>query len=189
MNFVTHRVSGPDDEPVTLEEFKLHIRHDSDIGVVEDTLLASWLKAAREYCEGYTGRAVSDSLWQTTVIDHDGGDLRLYRSPVLQIVSVHTVAADGTTTEVDAADYALHEDDRYPRLVGVAAADEVRVRFRAGYVDTVSSPTTGEIPEAFRSAILLVAEAYYSRNERMMPILMNAATALMRDLRAALQLA
>jgi len=182
MIFTNDRVTQPATEPVTVDEFKIHLRYDSAI-TTEDALLESLLIAAREWAEDFTGLSIVDSLWRTIVLDHDGGDLRLLRAPVLEVVSVYSAEDDGTLTAVDSADYTLREPEKFPRLAGVTSTGEIRVEFRAGYVDDTGSPTTGVVPSRIQHAILLYAEALYDRDPQLLPVLKNAAEALLRPLR------
>jgi uncharacterized phiE125 gp8 family phage protein len=186
MKYVNDRVTQPLTEPVTLDEFKTHLRYDASI-TVEDDLLNGLLIAAREFAEDFTGLSIVDSTWRTVVREHAGGDLRLMRAPALEIISVYNVASDGSLAAVDPTTYGLRDADKFPRLTGLSAAAEIRVDFRAGFVDLVGSPTTGVIPKTVKTAILIYAEALYDRDATMMPILQRAAESLLRPMRINLQ--
>ena len=47
------------DEPITLEEARAHLEAqaygDTDVDLLDDTMILGWLKAAREYAEQFTG--------------------------------------------------------------------------------------------------------------------------------------
>ncbi|WP_096232267.1 head-tail connector protein [Thermoanaerobacterium sp. RBIITD] len=49
-------IEGPELEPVSLEEAKLHLRVD---GTEEDALISALISTAREFCESFTGRSLA----------------------------------------------------------------------------------------------------------------------------------
>ena len=55
------QVTGPADEPLSLEEMKEHLRVDA---ADEDALIADYIAAARGAAEAYTGRAFVTQTWQ-----------------------------------------------------------------------------------------------------------------------------
>jgi len=55
------QVTGPVDEPLSLEEMKEHLRVDA---ADEDALIADYITAARAAAEAYTGRAFVTQTWQ-----------------------------------------------------------------------------------------------------------------------------
>lgn len=184
MSFTNDCVIQPSIEPVTLDEFKTFIRYDNAI-TTEDSLLRSLITTARQWAEDFSGCAMVDSVWRTVWADHDGGDLRLMRAPVLEVLEVFSVASDGSVTAID--DYVLHDAQKYPRLTGITTTGEIRVDFRAGFVDTYGSPTTGTLPEGFRTAIMFYAQSLYDRDKDDSPYLQKAAQNILRQLRVAHQ--
>ena len=56
-------ISGPDTEPITLAQAKLHARveHDAD-----DALITGFIAAAREDAEHELGRLLAAQVWQLT---------------------------------------------------------------------------------------------------------------------------
>lgn len=212
--FMLERVSEPEIEPVLLAEAKVHLREYDTIAAARETEIEAKITAAREWLEDYTGRACIDQTWRLTIGDQTavdpveepactcvssenaGSEIFLRKSPVLAIVSFKLVAADGTETDVDAADYELRErDGRWPRLVALNGASWKtgvrRVTFRAGYADRDVSPAEGGevVPERLRQAILLYLEALYDRDERTMALLMATAERLAKPERVELGLA
>lgn len=61
-------ISPPTTEPVSLALVKVHLRVDWD-DPANDALIASYISAAREYCESYTHRAFFSQQWQL-YLDH-----------------------------------------------------------------------------------------------------------------------
>ena len=108
----------------------------------------------------------------------------------------HNAGSDGAETTIDAATYQLREaDSRWPTVVRLSgttwATGTYRILFRAGFADQTSSPTTGAevVPQRFKQAIRLYAEALYNRDERLMEKLLEAAEKLIRPESSDLSLA
>lgn len=155
------------DEPVPLEEARLHIKADSD--TTEDALIEAWITAAREVAEQYTGRALAVQTLEMALNDFPSEGcqvIELDMPPVASITSVKYTDAAGVEQTVASGDYALS-------LYGEACAlaptygkywpspqeipDAVRIRYVTGY--TVA-------PKAVKAAILLmVAFLYENRGD------------------------
>lgn len=205
LRIVLERVTEPDIEPVTLAEAKVHLREYDTLATAKETQISALITAAREWAEDYTGRALIDQRWRLTVGDRavtdsvsepscacqeseaKGTEIYLRKSPVLAIVSFVSVAADGTETAVDAADYELVEaDSKWPRLVAQNGASwsgkQHRIVFRAGYADRDVSPAedASEVPERFKQAVKLWVEAHYDRDERTMALLLETAEKILK---------
>lgn len=205
MRFTLERVSEPDIEPITAAEFVRNVGEFPAAATSRADDISRLIAGAREWAEHYTGRALIDQTWRLTITDGVGalydpvqkpppvgyytgqtgprvGEILLMRSPVLAITSFVTVDASGDETAVDAATYELREQDsKWPRLVGLDGTTwgtgTFRIVFRAGYANRVASPQedAGVVPERFKQAILLHAEAHYDRDEKMMEKLLEAA--------------
>jgi len=210
MRFVLEPVSGPDIEVVTLAEAKRQMGAFMSV-TDRDTDIEALIVNAREWAEGFTGRALVDETWRLT-IDGTGrfpasdvsgasvgdttwvrGGLYLRKSPVLAIVSVATLDAAGESTTVAADTYALREEDsKWPRIVllngGTWGSGITQITFRAGYADRTGSPveTASVVPERFKQAIKLHVEAHYDKDPVMMQKLLDAAEALIRPERCEL---
>jgi len=81
-------ITEPAAEPITLAEAKSHLRiTEAD----EDALIETWIKAAREYCEGYQNRAYITQTWELALDRFPGEGLRPYSlSQILITDSVGT---------------------------------------------------------------------------------------------------
>lgn len=207
--FTLERVSGPDIEPVTLAQMKLHLREFSGVTAQDDAITAL-IKAGREWVEDFTGRVLVDQTWKLTVGDYvppfsdvdsdtvtgyyrgptapraDGGIL-LRKSPVMAITAFVSVDSLGAETAISAATYELREaSSKWPRVVPLTGANWMRglhrITYRAGYADQTSSPQTGAevVPERYKQAIKLWVEANYDRDEKMMALLLDAAERVIR---------
>lgn len=202
--FVLERVADHEIEPVSLAEAKVHLGEYDTLAASRETEIEAKVAAAREWVEDFTGRALIDQTWRLTIGDQSaidpvaepactcavtedsGGEIFLRRSPALAIVSFKSVAADGTETDVDAADYELREaDSKWPRLAALNGATWAtgvyRIVFRAGYANRDVSPAEGAevVPERFRQAIMLYMEALYDRAD--MDLLMRTAEGLIKS--------
>lgn len=208
MRFVLERLSEPEIEPVTAAEFVRNVGEFPAAATERADDIARLIASAREWVEHDTGRALIDQSWRLTITDGVGaiydpvqrpppvgyytgqtgprvGEILLMRSPVLAITSFVTVDAAGDETAVDAATYELREaDSKWPRLVGLDGTTwgtgTFRIVFRAGYANRVASPQedASVVPDRFKQAILLHAQAHYDLDEKLMDKLLAAAEGL-----------
>lgn len=58
------RITPPQEEPVSLEEAKLHLRVDFD---KEDANIRGYIAAARQWAEDFTGRSLITQIWEMTL--------------------------------------------------------------------------------------------------------------------------
>lgn len=191
MKYTLQRLTDPVIEPVTLAEMKTHLRMFEDI-TAEDDLVTSLIVAAREWVEDYTGRCMVEQTWRMTIGDYVPPDVSglvvgelppasqgivLRPSPVIAITAVATVDSDNVETAVAASDYQLRDGgSKWPRLVGLESATEMRITYRAGFADTTGSPTQGVemIPDVLKLATRLVCANYY---EQRAPVVTGTITA------------
>lgn len=172
------RLLGPNLEPVTRAEAKLHCRVDSDI-TADDDLFDALIIAAREWVEDYTGRALIDQTWQLKFDGYSFGEFRLHRSPVIAIDSF-IYDLDGVATTLAADQYELDGPrSKWPRLIpayGISWpvsywARPLTIQFRAGYANRAVSPTEGaeKVPEVYKQAIKLLVGHFYENREAQAP--------------------
>lgn len=160
------------DTPVSLAVARQHV---SVGGTARDDLIALYLAAATERVERFTGRALLDSTWDLTLDEFpaDGAAITVPNPPLIEVVGVFYQDDNGAETEVDAADYVVADANGLSRVMPLAgswptAGDRpgaVRVRFRAGYLDTGSSPAVANVPSAIKAAILLLTGDLYAHRE------------------------
>lgn len=167
------QIATPATEPVTLAEARVHLRVD---GTDEDALIAGWITAARGEVEDATGRALLPQDWELRLpaFPSYGCSIELPRAPLIAILSVVTVAADGAETTLDAAAYQAEAPSgptaQPARLWPAAGAGwpttasgvrgAVRVRYRAGY------PSLSLVPGPLKSATLLALGDLYANREQ-----------------------
>lgn len=126
----------------------------------------------------------------------NGNQISLRKSPVLAIQSFVTVDADGAETDVDPTTYQLREaHSKSPRVVALSGAiwglGDLRITYRAGYADRAASPQQGAemVPERFKTAMKLYAQALYDRDPANIDVLMTAAANIIKPERTELSLA
>lgn len=152
------------DTPITLAEAKLQCRVD---GTDEDTLLATYINAARDYIENMSG-IVCGTATRVQYFDMFAERLPLYRAPVNSITSVYYIASDGTDTMLAADQYRLRQRYGVATLqpaYGVTWPDTecvdgaVKVTISAGYA---SNSVT---PDAIRTAALMLVAHWYDNRQ------------------------
>lgn len=203
MSFDLERMTGaePDFEPVTVEEAILQVHEFSSIPTAKRELLESLITSAREWAEDFTGRSLVDQGWRQTVnlTESESSGILIRRSPFLGMYAgspfagVSSVSDAGVLTEFDTDAYEIRgANGKWPRLWSLSgnwAKGTYRIEYRAGYIDTVGSPSVGAVPQRFKAAILLHVEAHYNRDKDTMKMLLEVAENLLRDERAEVSIA
>ena len=121
------------------------------------------------------------------------------KAPAIAITSFVTVDSEGVETAIAASEYELREaDSKWPLVFPLSGATwtngaTLRIVFRAGFAAGIGSPDPEPdlslIPQRFKQAVLLRAEAYYDRDVKSMQIYLDAAEALIRPEKAELGMA
>lgn len=179
-------VTPPAVEPVTLAEVKLLARIDTDD---EDSLLDSFITAARQAAENFTRRSYITQTWRMSLdlacepwADNlpEGvydlpqaaiyGDLpnviRLPKQPIQSVTSIVSFDTDNTQSTYDPSNYTL--DAAGARIYlnqgslwpsNMRPADAMRVTYVAGYGSAAT-----DVPQPIRTAIAMhVAQLYETR--------------------------
>jgi uncharacterized phiE125 gp8 family phage protein len=165
-------VTGPSLEPVTLDEIKDHLRISSTVSATEDTLLLSYIIAARDYCELYQNRAFLQQTWDYVIDTWPSGDfIRIPHPPLLSLSSVIYYGTGGTANTMTAGTYIVDTDSEPGRVTlgygenwpteTLYPHNGVKVRFLAGY-GSVASLVPMRIKEAIK---LLVGHMYEHRED------------------------
>ena len=151
---------APATEPVTLDEVKAHLRLDTD---EDDALLGVMATAARQLVEQITGRALITQTWLTTLDAWPERGVDMLPLPLAAVSGISVYAADGVTTEIDAASY-YTTGGSLPRVIapfGISpgrAVGGIAITHTAGYGATGDS-----VPAALKLAILQITAAMYER--------------------------
>jgi uncharacterized phiE125 gp8 family phage protein len=163
-------VSRSTSAAVGLEDFIEHVRRGDT--TEDDRLLESYLKAATSWAENFTGLALIDQTWDywTESFPTDNKPLLLPKPPLLEVSGVfYTAGAEAQFTGFS-VDYGMPARVYLPASGSWPTTDvtsnAVRVRFRAGYIDELGSPSNeGEIPEDIKIAIMMYASTMYENRE------------------------
>lgn len=165
-------LEGPLAEPVSLNEARAYLRIE---GGEEDAGLASFLKAARELCEAFTGLVlISTRFCETRPFDmaqncgvpwSAGRTMRLGKMPLRQIMTATLVSRDGTRTALGPHDFEIAEDGRGQALLRMTflppAGSSLEVDYWAGL-----GADWNDVPEALRQGILRLAAHLYAHRDR-----------------------
>ena len=160
------------DEPITLEEARSHLEAqaygDTDVDLLDDTMILGWLKAAREYAEQFTGLSFIQRDYEGALDELPAEYIEIPVGPVLYVDSVTTGQA--TVSSSDDAEVSFVFDDfsvpariypltSWPSVT--AAVNGIRVRFTAGY----GGSDGDALPWTVRAAILLLLGHLYAHRE------------------------
>jgi uncharacterized phiE125 gp8 family phage protein len=152
-------ISAPAEEPLTLEEVKAHLRTLPGANDEDATILRPLIVAAREYCEGITGRSIGEQVVQAYPAQATGL-IRLPRSPIIEIVAVRYALADGGIELIPPSAYQLTAAGEIlilPTPTGaLRQVEPVEIEYRAGYM---------ELPYLMRQAMLLLIGHWYTNRE------------------------
>ena len=179
-------VSAPSIQPVSRIEAREHLRLDDD---VDDSQVRSFIKAATDWAENYTGRSfisrtykmmldgvseIDDPLWEGMRTGHSSSNLNnhieIAAAPVLSVQSIKYYSDDDTEYTWSASNYhvdtfsepakiVLRSGGTYP--TDLRSVNGLEINFTAGYGESPSS-----VPEAIRVAILqYIAFLYEHRGD------------------------
>jgi uncharacterized phiE125 gp8 family phage protein len=159
----TRLITPPASEPVTLAEATLQLRVDT---TDEDTLIAGFIKAAREHAEQIMRRSIMPQTWEKTLDKFPEQKIELLNPSIIAVESVKYIDSTGAEITLATDSYYLDKDSEpgylylangyeWPETAEVANA--VRVRYTAGYANAAA------VPEAIKVWILLAVEHIYDR--------------------------
>lgn len=143
IHFTLVRTTDASVEPLTTAEAKVHLRIPSSV-TDEDSLIASYIKAARKKVEGDTGRALINQSW-TLSLDRVPASRRpilLPVGPVSAITSITSYSVADAASTVGTAVYRLDASSLPARVVlkdgqdwpsDLRPENAIEVVFVAGY--------------------------------------------------------
>lgn len=180
-------LTPPATEPVALADVKLHARIDTD---ADDSLVAGFITAARQWVEQYTGRAIINQTWQLAldawpavaeewwdgVRDGPIGGLNratfvtLPRPPLVSVTSVQVFDNTDTGTVWTSANYFVDTVRQPGRLaLRLGSTWPVPTRITNGIIITYVAGYGSDgtyVPEPIKTAIRqLVTHWYEHRGE------------------------
>ncbi len=160
------QLSGPEAEPLSLDEIKAHLRVD---GMSEDALLQSLVLTSRLHIEAALGLALITQSWKLVRdVWPDDGVVNLPLAPVRLISDVRVIGRDGSVQSLDSNDYALDSSGRPARLYRRRNAWPVPGRRHAGIeIDFTAGfgPSANDVPEPVRQALLLLVAHWYEHRD------------------------
>lgn len=167
MSYGLKRITGPEGEPIALEEAMRHLREfDADQGpYISDFIIPP----ARERAELATDRQLLTATWRLTLPRFPCGAILLPKGAIQSVTEIAYVDPAGADQVLDPAAYRLHEDREPAEIEPVdywpttrpRRRDAVAVTFVAGYGDDPA-----DVPAELRSAMLLVmGHLYQNRQE------------------------
>jgi uncharacterized phiE125 gp8 family phage protein len=164
-------VTRPTLEPVSVSQARDHLRIDSTDA---DSMIASYIVAAREWCESRTRRALPTQTWEYT-IDFDwptlGGCHRidLPLAPVSSVSLITYIDEDGTEQTLDESLYQVcgTGPENFPYIVPAYNQSWPNVRYipeaiTVEYVAGYGAPWA--VPGPLKTAMLLHVEFLFDRN-------------------------
>ena len=166
-------VTGPTEEPVTLQEAKDHLRVDV---ASDDTLVQRLIADAREWAERFTRRALVTQTWRLWLDEFPDGPgtygpaIVLPGGKVQSVSSVKYIDAAGVLQTLAGAEYALvAKDPQKPAQLVPAYGkawpgtrgepNAVQVEYVTGY------GAAAAVPAIVRQAILLHVGWHYENRE------------------------
>jgi uncharacterized phiE125 gp8 family phage protein len=172
MNGQAIRTVPPAVLPVTLAEFKSHVRYfEPD----EDAIMVAYIRAAVEEVENYTGLALINQTWTETFSawpTTQRPDMILHRRPVQSVTQVDFSFTGGSPEgEMALLDPGVYRvlglgGDRVSARLQLASGqvwpslysggEPIRVTYVAGF-----GPDHNSVPELIRHAILMMAGTWF----------------------------
>ena len=160
-------VTAPNTEPLSLQAAKDQLRLDTD---TDDRLILSLIKAARQWVEGQTKRALVSQTWDQTIDGnwpwkYGGPRIELEKNPIISIDSISYVTGASPEPTLAANQYTAVTRNYCSYIVpayGVewptvrCVPEAITVRFTAGY-------TT--VPQPLVHAIAMLVTHWYENRE------------------------
>jgi uncharacterized phiE125 gp8 family phage protein len=176
-------ITGPTREPLDLEEVRKQRRLTS---TKLDTLLDTWIAAARQYFEEQTGRQLMTATWESSYAAFPAQRIiELPKPPLQAVLSVGYDDGAGGEVVVDPSLYTVSAPQgphaRRGRVVLPYGGswpttswvpNSVHVRYLAGYGNTPS-----DVPEIIRVALMYLVGHYHRYSEEMQELKGNTSLA------------
>ena len=155
------RIEPPQQEPITLEEVKSHLRIIND---EEDDYIKSLITTARQDCEKFQNRAYYTQKWKLALDKLQNGIITIPRPPCQSIDRIVLVNNEGTEHEVTDYETDLISEparlkiEDYPS-VNLQEMSGLQIEYTAGY------ETVDDIPDNVKHAIKLLIGEWYAMRE------------------------
>lgn len=169
------RLSGPDVEPVTLEEAKRQSEIDADLTYHDDDLLDS-ISAARELAEDYCHQTFCPTQWRLTLrrfytTGGYGGAIALPMGPLIELSAVTYLDRDGVRQPLDLACVEVSRASKPPWINAawpasyLERADSIQIDYWAGYPVVGSPGVPVNVPKRVKQAIKMLTGHWYANRE------------------------
>ena len=154
------RVTGPQLEPVTLDEVKTQIRLDH---AEDDAFLTRIIKAAREHVESIAWRGIITQTWELVADEFPSCEIELPRGNLVSVTSVRYVDGAGVLQTLAGSEYSVDTVSVPGRILPAYGKtwptsreqwDAVKVEYVVGWAQNA-------VPESLKQAILLVVSHMY----------------------------
>lgn len=169
-------ITPPEEEPVSVATAKAHLRVDT---TADDALIETYLKAARELCEGLARRSFVTQTFRLVLDDFPSAPLKLPRPPLQSVDAVTYLDADGN--EHDWTDFTADTGSEPGKVIfnslptaSLQESGAVAIEFTAGY------ESAADLPNVFVMAILQTVANWYELRE-MGDVPKSARSLLMSD--------
>ncbi len=154
-------------EPVTTAEVKLYARVAHS---VEDSIIASWIKAARKEAEDYQHRAFIEQVYKLTYDSFPGSCIDFPRPPLISVEEVKYYDTDDAEFDFASTNYFVDLNSEVGRLslnygiawptVTLRPINAVIITFKVGY-----GATAAAVPDSVKNAIYLYCTYMYENRE------------------------
>lgn len=169
------QTTAPSTEPVTLPDVLAAIGYEDND---KDSLVNSYIAAARQYCEDFTNRQFVTATWTLTLdrFPSSVGVIHLPRPPLSSITSITYLDSAGDLQTLDAADY-IFDDGTDPHRARVTPAygetwpstqwriNAVTIVYVAGY------GAAAAVPDGLKAAIYMLVGHWFDMPE---PVVIGA---------------
>ena len=164
-------ISPPATLAVTLVEAKRHLRVDH---TDDDLLIVAYLQAIIDHVDGkdgMLGRALVDQTWELVLDAFPENEIKIPLPPLIAVLSIKYDDTAGNEFTLDPTLYTVDNvkepgwvlpDGSWPGTFD--GVNSVRIRYRAGFLDTSSPPVT-LVPSDIKNAMLLMVGTLYAQRE------------------------
>ena len=169
--------SAPATEPVTLTEIKAHLRVDH---TADDTLLGSYIQAARETIESWTARRMITRTEKLFLQEFPAsGVIVIPAAPVSAVTAINVLDEELAATPFAATNYVVDLNSPLARVAlkfgacwPTLSADRkpvnpIEVTFTSGYANAAA------VPETLKTAVKLLVGHFYENREDSTPLTVN----------------
>lgn len=142
-------------EPLTLADIKIYLRID---GSSENSILTTFLSAAREAAEAYMKNSIIKQKWKLIFYGSMPNKIQLPRGPVSEIVSVKLFDEEENSTTISATEYYLN--GKYSMCLNASySSHRIEVEYYSGF-----SEDSADVPEIIKQGLLCqIAYMYENR--------------------------